>query len=86
MLARALVPDPVCGTSAATASFVGHDRQCEGPTVLASLVGASGERPPKSEHALVLGACSGGRQVPRQLANALQHGPDPGYDLWSASG
>jgi hypothetical protein len=45
--------------------------------VLASLVGASGERSPKSEQTLALGACPSGRQVPRQLRTHVSRGPDP---------
>jgi hypothetical protein len=70
-------PEPVCGTSPASASFVGHNPQCEGPTV-ASLVGASGERSPKSEQALAFGACPGGRQVPRHLGTHVRRVLTPG--------
>jgi hypothetical protein len=50
-----------------------------------SLVGHLRRRP-RGTGACPWSLSGNGRQVPRQWGNVRPHSPDPGYDLWSASG
>jgi hypothetical protein len=78
-------PEPVCGSSAATARSSATTSSARGLTVLARFVGGSGERPPKSERRSPLaparadGRCHASWET--HVSRALTQ-----YDLWSASG
>jgi hypothetical protein len=55
-------PEPVCGTKAATASFVGHNPQCEGPTSSpASSVPAENVHPSLNKRSPLAAARADGR-------------------------